>query len=166
MTKNDFNPGIGKRIFALIACSLAGLVGGGLGSIFAWVWGVYGQAGLLGQNEPGFLGPILSGGWILGIFGLTPGLTIGFIYGITNNYKVWVTVVLVVLFTCYAVEIAYGYSRNIPACFFYVGAPSFIVLGSAFASSRLKIRLGLMPPKQAQGFDEADDELFDGRKGI
>ena len=163
MEGTEFNPSVGKRLLGIFACTLAGVAGGVLASIFAWLWGVYGQAGVLGQGEPGFIEPIISGGWIFAIIGIIPGLLIGFTYGITNNDKIWITVVLLVMFSCYLSEIVYGYPTSIPACFFYIGAPMFIVFGSAWFSSRLKIRLNLMPPEQAKGFEEADDNMFNDK---
>jgi len=160
MEESSFNPRVGKRVFGVIACAIAGVLGGVVGSIFAWLLGAYALTGILGQSEPGFLFPILSEGWYFGIVGIIPGLLIGLTYGITNNYKFWIAAVIFVFVSCCGSEFLFGYPTTIPAIFYYFGSPIFIVLCSAWASSRLKIRLGLMPPEQAEGFEEADDEIF------
>jgi hypothetical protein len=158
MVENRFNPSLGKRLLGIIACSIAGILGGVSGSLVALLMGEALQAGLLGQNEPGFISPILSGGWVFGIFGIIPGLLIGFSYGITNNDKIWISVVLFGFLTSCASEIIYGYPTNVRACLYYFVSPTLTAFFAAIASSRFKIWMGLMPPEQAKGFRKADEE--------
>jgi len=158
MSNEGFNPGLGKRIFGIIACTLAGTLGGILGSLAALLMGSALHAGLLGQEEPSFIGTTLSGEWVFGLCGIFPGTLIGFAYGVTNNNKIWLTIGSLALLSSCATEIAYGYPTNVRTILYYIVSPILIIMGSAYFASRLKIHLKLMPPELAEGFKKADEE--------
>ena len=153
--------GLPGRIIGVIICTIAGAMGGFIGSTLAVIVGAYIQAGFFGQSEPGIIGQVIAGAWIFGIFGIIPGIIIGITYGSTNNSTFWLIFVLLAAGLACVLPLAYGYPTSIQAACFYIFTPILTILSASLFASRVKIHLGLMPSEQAMELIDAQDEFFD-----
>ena len=149
------------RAIGFAAVTLAGVLGGALGTIFVFLLGYAAQAGILGQPEPGILGPVFSGGWFAGLFGILPGLIMGLAVASSNNTKVILSAYVVGILLGCGSFLAYGYPTTLSGACTYIGGPFLAPVGAGFLSRRVKARLGLVPEAEARFIVESQDRQIE-----
>jgi len=105
------------------------------------------RGGFLGEGQletlAGAVIGLSSGGWLVGIFGLLPGLCLGLAIGLTNRGRLLGIALLVAMALGYLGEIAFGYPIDLLGIIFYTTAPIQAVWFGGIAALLLKASLGL-----------------------
>lgn len=148
------------RTLGIAACTVAGAIGGALGSILPYLAILHTIAGWLLQPEPGIAGPILQVGWVMGLYGVLPGAVVGFVTALTRGPSARIALCIGALVMSCGCLWFPGYPASIPAFCFYAFEPFFVTLASMFLSTAIKIRLGLMPPGEAAEAEQTLDSLL------
>lgn len=148
------------RTLGVVGCTVSGAIAGAFGSIFPYLIALYAIAGLLGLPEPSITQLILQGGWFLGLFGLLPGAVVGFVTALTSKPSAKIALYIVAIVISCACELLYGYPTSIPAGCFYLFGPFAVPFVSMIFSTAIKIRLGLMPPREAAEAEQSLISLF------
>ena len=140
------------RVLGVLGCTLTGMILGAVGVVL-WI-GLLRIIGgvLLGLDKletvAGVSVNIVSGLWLAGVFGLLPGIVLGFAIGATNSRRLLGITVLVAMTLGYVGEIIFGYPVNILGIVFYTGAPIQAVWFAGIGALLLKIKLGLVRIEQ------------------
>jgi len=137
------------QFLGAVLCLVGGIVGGAVGVV---VWGVillFLPCGFIGRTPLNGIVNVayyaVSGGWLVGVFGLIPGAIVGFAFAVSNRGRFWGISMLAALVLGYVIELGIGYPTNILGVLLYIGAPVQAVWFSFVGAMFVKARFGLLP---------------------
>jgi len=140
------------QVVGAVMCFIMGTIGGLLSVM---VWGavlLFLPIGFLGRDLIGaFLNVahyVSSGAWIVGLFGLIPGMLIGLAFAVLGK-RAWGKVMLLALALGYGVELIYGYPTNFLGIVFYITSPIQAVWFAFVGAMFVKSRFGLLPSEES-----------------